>query len=438
MSFSLVPGFGPGGAINFTLSGFQLHTLFDREKQAGHAPDVHNMGIIITTPFGGVIMEEEVIEKSLCPLDSQEQITLMRFDEIEAGDAVVDRSFVLGDMLEQYRGGEFILYFANCEFNTAVDFDIQLALFNQKGQKVDYLPVGMDALPFLYFIAFIVFTTLAVLWTLTVLRAKQGAHTIHWLMLGLVVLRALTVLSQSGMYHMVGIDLDRRAPARPDPLTRATRFARSLARQISIFGHPEGWNIAFYIFTAIRSVLFFSVVVLIAAGWSYMKPFLSEREKQILLLVVPLQVFANVAIVVIDETTPASRNWFSWRDIWHVIDILCCCAILFPIVWSIRQMRENAEHDDKAARVLSKLVLFRQFYISVVSYIYFTRIIVYLLDATLPYQLIWISALANEAATVLFFLFCGLQFRPVVGGMNPYFQLDTEEELELIGQATRA
>ena len=90
MSFSLVPGFGPGGAINFTLSGFQLHTLFDREKQAGHAPDVHNMGIIITTPFGGVIMEEEVIEKSLCPLDSQEQITLMRFDEIEAGDAVVD------------------------------------------------------------------------------------------------------------------------------------------------------------------------------------------------------------------------------------------------------------------------------------------------------------------------------------------------------------
>ena len=86
-------------------------------------------------------------------------------------------------------------------------------------------------------------------------------------------------------------------------------------------------------------MLFFSVVVLIAAGWSYMKPLLSEREKQILLLVVPLQVFANVAIVVIYETTPASRNWFSWRDIWHVIDILCCCAILFPIVWSIRQMR---------------------------------------------------------------------------------------------------
>lgn len=275
--------------------------------------------------------------------------------------------------------------------------------------------------------AFLVFSGILALWILTIIKAKQGAHTIHYLMGALVGLRALTVLSQSGMYHM-----------------------------IAIYGHPEGWNIAFvsfvysfrppfcsefpliltfclmqYFFTAMRSILFFTVVVLVAAGWSYMKPFLAEKEKQILLIVVPLQVFANVAIVVMDETTPASRNWFSWRDIWHVVDILCCCAILFPIVWSIRHLRETAEHDDKAARVLSKLVLFRQFYIMVVSYIYFTRIIVYLLDATLPYQYIWLSAAANELATIAFYLACGLQFRPMEGGMNPYFALDTEEELEL-------
>ena len=200
---------------------------------------------------------------------------------------------------------------------------------------------------------------------------------------------------------------------------------------MSTFSINKLYSCLQYFFTAVRSVLFFSVVILIAAGWSYMKPFLAEREKQILLLVVPLQVFANVAIVVMDETTPASKNWFSWRDIWHVVDILCCCAILFPIVWSIRHLRESAEHDDKAARVLSKLVLFRQFYVMVVSYIYFTRIIVYLLDATLPYQYIWLSALANELATIAFFVACGLQFRPMEGGLNPYFSLDTEEEMEL-------
>lgn len=42
-------GFSQGGHINFTIADFHLHTLFDREKQAGHAPDVHNMGILITT-----------------------------------------------------------------------------------------------------------------------------------------------------------------------------------------------------------------------------------------------------------------------------------------------------------------------------------------------------------------------------------------------------
>lgn len=395
-------GFGPGGKINITLSGFELRPLYDPKQKSVTNPDLRRMGILITTPYGGLLLEEEVESKGTCPLDSQEQITLVRFNEIDLAGKSLERDFVLDDMLEDYEGGEFILYFANCEANTAVDFDIVLSLFNQKGDKADYLPVGMDALPFLYFMAFLAFSGLLAWWTLTVLKAKQGAHMIHYLMGALVLLRALTVLSQSGMYHM-----------------------------IAWYGHPEGWNIAYYFFTAMRSILFFSVVILIAAGWSYMKPFLSEREKQILLLVVPLQVFANVAIVVMDETTPASKNWFSWRDIWHVVDILCCCAILFPIVWSIRHMRETAEHDDKAARVLSKLVLFRQFYVMVVSYIYFTRIIVYLLDATLPYQYIWLSALANELATIAFFVACGLQFRPVEGGMNPYFSLDTDEEMEL-------
>ena len=31
-----------------------------------------------------------------------------------------------------------------------------------------------------------------------------------------------------------------------------------------------------------------------------------------------------------------------WRDILHLVDIVCCCLVLFPIVWSIKQMREAA------------------------------------------------------------------------------------------------
>ncbi len=42
-----------------------------------------------------------------------------------------------------------------------------------------------------------------------------------------------------------------------------------------------------------------------------MKPFLNDREKNILMVVVPLQVFANVAIIVLDEYTPAAESWFT-------------------------------------------------------------------------------------------------------------------------------
>lgn len=315
---------------------------------------------------------------------------------------MIERHFALDDMLESFDGGEFILYFANCDAYTAVDFDIELSLYNQKGSRVDFLSLGKDALPVIYFFSFIAFATLLGIWMLLIHRAREGVQKIHWAMALLVLLKALTVLSQSGMYHM-----------------------------IAVHGHPDGWNVAFYIFTATRSILFFTIIVLIAAGWSYMRPFLGEKEKHILLLVVPLQVVANVAIVITDELTPASPTWFSWRDIWHIVDILCCCAVLFPIVWAIRQMRERAEEDGKTARALAKLVLFRQFYVMTFSYIYFTRIIAYLLDATLPYQHIWWSALATETATFAYYIACGWLFRPMSAGVNPYFALEGEE-LELV------
>ena len=78
-------------------------------------------------------------------------------------------------------------------------------------------------------------------------------------------------------------------------------------------GSPDGWNIAFYVFTFLRGILFFTVrghlaclqlgksswltasacaqvIVLVGTGWSYMKPLLAQREKRILMVVIPLQV----------------------------------------------------------------------------------------------------------------------------------------------------
>ena len=114
----------------------------------------------------------------------------------------------------------------------------------------------------------------------------------------------------------------------------------------------------------------------------------------------------------------------------HLVDIVCCCAILFPIVWSIRHLRQAATADGKAGQILLKLTLFRQFYIMVVSYIYFTRIIVFLLAATMPYNWMWLRFACTEMATLAFYLITGFKFMPA--DENPYLpvrkdDVDTDE-----------
>jgi len=54
----------------------------------------------------------------------------------------------------------------------------------------------------------------------------------------------------------------------------------------------------------------------------------------------------------------------------------------------------------------------------VVCYIYFTRIIVYLLESTLPYPYIWLAAAASELATVAFYIASGISFRWVGGQVD--------------------
>lgn len=144
----------------------------------------------------------------------------------------------------------------------------------------------------------------------------------------------------------------------------------------------------------------------------------------------PLQVVDNIALVAIGEMSPGSRAWLTWRDALHIVDIVCCCIILFPLVWQIRRLRLSATTDGKSLISLDKLTRYRNFYMAVVGYIYFTRIIVYLVGATVPFHLTWLKYFSDEAATLAFFGWTGIKFRPMSD--NPYLpvQLDDEESCE--------
>merc|ERR1711862_740898 len=73
------------------------------------------------------------------------------------------------------------------------------------------------------------------------------------------------------------------------------------------------------------------------------------------------------------------------------------------------------------SRTLSKLKLFRSFYILVVSYIYFTRVVVYLFATILSYRITWLRHFTTEIGTLAFYVVVGYKFRPEIE--NPYMQL---------------
>jgi len=395
-------GFEEDGSIEISIQ-HPVH-LFTVEN----APEIDKtkLGFFITASKADTALEAD-IAKGGCLLDDLDH-TLVLFTFADMAEHLNEEGdeYKFSYTIAPGKQGEYSLYYTNCVPNTAVSFNLEVELYNPMAGKdggKDYLSAGEKPLPAFYLVAFFVYAGVGALWALTLFNSTHSqagsVHQIHLLMGLLVVFKCLTVLCQSGMYRLIRLK-----------------------------GDPEGWNIAFYVFYSIRGLLLFTVVVLIGTGWSFLKPFLNDREKQVLMIVIPLQVFANIAVVILDENGPALNGWLEWRDLFHLLDIICCCAILFPIVWSIKHLREAAMTDGKKIRNMNKLILFRQFYVMVVAYIYFTRIIVFLLKSTASYNLTWLANVAEEGATLAFYCVTGWMFRPIVD--NPYLHLN-EDELEL-------
>mmetsp|Transcript_12717 Transcript_12717/g.39269 ORF Transcript_12717/g.39269 Transcript_12717/m.39269 type:complete len:450 (-) Transcript_12717:57-1406(-) len=313
----------------------------------------------------------------------------------------------LKHVVQKDEEGLYSLVFARClpkDDKGATSFDL-VAKFYNPGPR--YLSACEAALPAVFAVFAGLFALAAVAWWGMLVAGWRGAgsirvHSVHPIMGALLVVKTLTLGSQSLRYHA-----------------------------IDATGSGGGWADAYYVFASLKGVMLFVVILLIGTGWSLVKPYLNDREKKIVLIVLILQVVDNIALVVFEETAPGSRAWLTWRDVLHLVDIICCCAILMPIVWSIRHLREAAAADGKAADTVGKLTLFRQFYIMVVAYIYFTRIIVFLLAATLPFRYLWLRYVFAEGATLIFYVCTGWMFRPRED--NPYLPVKREAEMEEFG-----
>nr|AAM18888.1 unknown [Branchiostoma floridae] len=299
--------------------------------------------------------------------------------------------------------GLYNLRFHNCYNKHSVEDSKSKVTISMQVDVVEmnndnYLSAGEVPLPPVYLTMMGVFFLTGCLWIHILRKRKGDVFKIHYLMAALVMVKAMSLMFHAVNYHFIAVE-----------------------------GSPEeAWAVLYYIVYLLRGCVLFITIVLIGTGWAFVKHILSDKDKKIFMFIIPLQVLANVAYIITESTEEGNSQYRLWREVFILVDLLCCGAILFPVVWSIRHLQEASQTDGKAAISLQKLKLFRHFYVMIVCYIYFTRIIVYLLKITVPFQYEWLGQFFAELATYVFFVMTGYKFRPASN--NPYLQVSQDDE----------
>mmetsp|Transcript_305 Transcript_305/g.376 ORF Transcript_305/g.376 Transcript_305/m.376 type:complete len:449 (-) Transcript_305:92-1438(-) len=367
---------------------------------------VNGFGIYGKNPFKTGFLLKKNKSESSAQQDLEKAVEHKEciIDELQSSDIFVDMSnqeiwsekTEFEHVIPAGEEGLYSLIFVRClpQGSAVASFHLDATFYNP---GPSFLPAGDAPLPNLFFACFSCFVGALAAWMYNLRKNQADVQKVHHMMSMLLIFKVLTLLFESIRYHYIDAS-----------------------------GASELWSIIYFTFAFLKGIMLFVVILLVGTGWSMVKPYLNVKEKRIIFIVLCLQVIDNIVMVILEESAPGSQGWLTWRDILHLIDIICCCAVLFPIVWSIRHLKDAAGADGKASAVLTKLQMFRQFYIMVIAYIYFTRIVVFLIAATMPFKLLWLRYLFSEAATLAFYCWTGYKFRPT--SQNPYLQVKSEDE----------
>ncbi|XP_023042541.1 protein GPR108 isoform X1 [Piliocolobus tephrosceles] len=303
---------------------------------------------------------------------------------------------VIGSQAEE---GQYSLNFHNC--NNSVPgkehpFDITVMI--REKNPDGFLSAAEMPLFKLYMVMSACFLAAGIFWVSILCRNMYSVFKIHWLMAALAFTKSISLLFHSINYYFINSQ-----------------------------GHPiEGLAVMYYITHLLKGALLFITIALIGSGWAFIKCVLSDKEKKVFGIVISMQVLANVAYIVLQSREEGASDYVLWKEILFLVDLICCGAILFPVVWSIRHLQDASGTDGKVAVNLAKLKLFRHYYVMVICYVYFTRIIAILLQVAVPFQWQWLYQLLVEGSTLAFFVLTGYKFQPT--GDNPYLQLPQEDE----------
>ncbi|XP_010558307.1 PREDICTED: protein GPR107 isoform X2 [Tarenaya hassleriana] len=296
-------GFTHTGHVNVSVSSVSVVSRSD-----GPIPDPSRLGFFLLSEesLRQVLLEIQR-NPTLCILDSHYVIHLFTFRDLSPP----PRSrFDLSYSLTSPSGHS--LFFANCAPETRVSMEVRTAMYNldAKGSK-DYLPSGLTRLPGLYFFFFLCYWAFLCIWVYICSIDRRLVHRIHLLMAALLLMKTLNLISEAAEKYYV-------------------KFT----------GTPHGWDVLFYIFQFIRTVLLFTVIVSIGNDRSSLQ---NREKKVVLMIVIPLQVLANIASIVVGKTGPYIRDWVIWNQVFLLADVTCCCVIIFHIVRTIRVLKKTSK-----------------------------------------------------------------------------------------------
>ncbi|XP_077300928.1 protein GPR107 [Arctopsyche grandis] len=285
--------------------------------------------------------------------------------------------------------GFYNLYFHNCPNTVSPLLNFVVDIY--ESNDGNFLSAGDMPLPALYTMMSMLFALSAFFWTFIICTSRHPVYRIHILMCILVFLKALSLALHGVNFHFLQVRGE----------------------------HVPAWAILYYITHLFKGALLFITIVLVGTGWNFIKHILADRDKKLFMIVIPLQVIANVAEIIIDESEEGAVQYNAWSYTFILLDLMCCTTIIFPIIWSIKHLQDASTTDGKALINLRKLKLFKHFYLMVFCYIYSTRMIAYVLKKIFAFQYSWLDEMFKGMATFVFFVLTGYKFRPA--SANPYF-----------------
>eukprot|EP00758_Cryptobia_borreli_P006510 Tbor_TRINITY_DN5168_c0_g2::TRINITY_DN5168_c0_g2_i2::g.25610::m.25610 len=412
-------GFGSSGIVRMNISGFSLlkgEPYIDADGRVG--PLDENIGFVIDKVPSAVAAR---VEKSYASMNALNRRVCFIDDPTLVPNVLEARRIIKlnGALAEDLKKGFtfqrniivkglYGVFFFNCRgYNNTensdsslkkiqVNFDVKFQMINiDSSGKPSYLPIGEQYLPLMFLIFAIIFLLLSAAWVNVILINRALASKIHYMMLFLVIMKAISLFFESTKYY-----------------------------HYSVSGESSMWNVFFYVSLTIKSISLFSALILLGSGWSIAKFYLSDMDRKLLLIILPCQIMIHIIMAGLEAVSEGNKAWLFMQDILHILDLICCCCVILPLIWSVRKLQKVSATDDKAQFVVGQVKLLHQVYFVVVVYIYVSRIIVTIVESMVSFEYVWVGYMLRELIAIALYVFYGITFRPMEG--STYSRVSTE------------